>query len=217
MVSKSQLTAQAIHIEREVLGESVGSQDQAAVAHGGLNHIRFEPDESIVVTPMILGRDIIRGLNNHLMLYFTGTIRFASEIAKTYCADLGEKERNIRSLGDLVPEAIRALEHQDLLEFGHLLHEGWRLKRDIAPAISTNLIDDIYSAAIGAGALGGKILGAGGGGFMLLFVPPERQASVRERLKSLLLVPFEFESAGSQIIYYDPENAAPDGVPMTAP
>lgn len=108
--------------------------------------------------------------------------------------------------------AIRALQQQELLEFGRLLHEGWRLKRSIASAISTDAIDEIYTAAIDAGALGGKILGAGGGGFMLLFVPPERQPAVRERLKSLLLVPFEFESAGSQIIYYDPENAGPEAV-----
>lgn len=212
MVSHKDLALQAIHIERDVLKESVGSQDQAAVAHGGFNHIRFETDDSLVVTPMILGRDILQELNGHLMLYFTGTIRFASEIAKTYCTDLGEKERNMRMLGDLVPVAIRALQQQELLEFGRLLHEGWRLKRSIASAISTDAIDEIYTAAIDAGALGGKILGAGGGGFMLLFVPPERQPAVRERLKSLLLVPFEFESAGSQIIYYDPENAGPEAV-----
>lgn len=212
MVSHRDLALQAIHIEREVLKESVGSQDQAAVAHGGFNHIRFETDDSLVVTPMILGRDTLQELSRHLMLYFTGTIRFASEIAKTYCADLGEKERNMRLLGELVPVAIRALQEQKLLEFGHLLHEGWRLKRSIASAISTDAIDEIYKAAIDAGALGGKILGAGGGGFMLLFVPPENQPAVRERLKSLLLVPFEFRSAGSQIIYYDPENAGHEAV-----
>jgi D-glycero-alpha-D-manno-heptose-7-phosphate kinase len=210
MVSHGELANQAIYIEREVLGESVGSQDQAAVAHGGLNHIQFETDESIVVNPMILGRDIIRELNSHLMLYFTGTVRIASEIAKTYSADLGEKERNMRMLGELVPAAISALQRHELEEFGKLLHEGWRLKRSLAAAISTSGIDEIYEAAVSAGALGGKILGAGGGGFMLLFVPPARQAAVRERLNNLLLVPFEFESAGSQIIYYDPENAGLD-------
>lgn len=206
MVSHTELAAQAIHIEREVLGESVGSQDQVAVAHGGLNHIRFLPDDRFIVTPMLLGRDLLRGLNRHLMLYFTGTVRVASEIAKTYCQDLGEKERNMRLLGDLVATAISALQRQDLEEFGRLLHEGWRLKRSLAAAISTSGIDEIYEAAISAGAMGGKILGAGGGGFMLLFVPPERQSAVRERLGSLLQVPFDFESGGSQIIYYDHEN-----------
>lgn len=210
MVSHGELATQAIHMERDVMGESVGSQDQVAVAHGGLNHIRFETDDSFVVNPMMLSKSLLRELNSHLMLYFTGTVRVASVIAKTYCEDLGEKERNMRQLGELVPTAINALHRQELLEFGRLLHEGWRLKRSLAAAISTTGIDEIYEAAVQAGAIGGKILGAGGGGFMLLFVPPAQQASVRERLKSLLLVPFEFESAGSQIIYYDPEDAGPD-------
>jgi D-glycero-alpha-D-manno-heptose-7-phosphate kinase len=210
MVAQSELARLAIYIEREVLGESVGSQDQVAVAHGGLNHIRFEKDDRFQVTPFILPKDFVRALNQNLMLYFTGTVRFASEIAKTYCEDLGEKERNMKALGDLVPAALSALERQDLPEFGRLLHEGWMLKRGLGASISTSGIDEIYEAARSAGALGGKILGAGGGGFMLLFVPLDRQAEVRSRLKGLIHVPFEFETSGSQIIHFDPDNPGPE-------
>jgi D-glycero-alpha-D-manno-heptose-7-phosphate kinase len=204
MVSGRALAEEAIHIEREVLGETVGSQDQVAVAHGGFNHIRFLTDDTFAVKPLMIGPDLMRELNKSLLLYFTGTVRFASEVAKTYTETLGDKERQMRALGALVPDALGALERSDLETFGRLLHEGWMLKRGLGSTISTGTIDDIYEAARSAGALGGKLLGAGGGGFVLIFAPPERQPAVRERLSKLLEVPFSFEPEGSSIIHYDP-------------
>jgi D-glycero-alpha-D-manno-heptose-7-phosphate kinase len=205
MVSSFELAKEAIHVEREILGETVGCQDQVAAAYGGLNHIRFETNDRFVVQPIVLPTAFSQVFNSSLMLYFTGTARMASEIAKTYCANLDEKEASMRALGGLVEPALLSLQRQDLEEFGRLCHEGWLLKRGLGSSISTGAIDEIYSAARSAGAWGGKLLGAGGGGFILLIVPPERQASVRVRLKSLLLVPFAFESGGSKIIHYDPE------------
>lgn len=204
MVSAGELAREAIYLEREVLGETVGSQDQVAVAHGGFNHIRFLPDDGFTVQPVLVGREVLRQLNSSLMLYFTGIARFASDVARTYTESLAEKERQMHALGQLVHGAIEALRSHDLTAFGNLMHEGWMLKRGLATAISSGAVDEIYESARAAGALGGKLLGAGGGGFMLLFVPPERQQSVRERLTRLLEVPFEFESGGSRIIHYDP-------------
>lgn len=205
MVSNRELAEQAIYIERTVLGETVGSQDQVAVAHGGLNHIKFHHDDTFTVQPVMLPADLVRRLNGNLMLYFTGTVRTASEIAKTYTESLADKERNMRSLGALVVESFAALRASDLDGFGSLLHEGWMLKRGLSASISTGPVDEIYSAAREAGALGGKLLGAGGGGFMLLYVPLSAQSSVRARLKDLLEVPFSFENGGSRIIHFERE------------
>lgn len=205
MPSKEQLARESIHIEQEVLQETVGSQDQVLAAHGGFNHITFQPNGEITVRPMTLPRERLQQLNDHLMLFYTGITRTASDVAKSYITDIDSKKRQLRIMRDLVEESVAFLNsNHDLNGFGHLLHEGWQAKRSLSTQVTNSSVDDIYQQARAAGALGGKLTGAGGGGFMLLFVRPEQQNKVRERLTKLLLVPFCFDFNGSQIIYYDP-------------
>jgi D-glycero-alpha-D-manno-heptose-7-phosphate kinase len=201
-----QLAAESIHVEQELLKEAVGCQDQVLAAHGGFNHIVFDQNGDISVRPMTLPSDRIDELNSHLMLFFTGVSRTASEIAQSYVQDLESKERVMRTLGDMVVEGINILSGQDdLARFGLLLHEGWLLKRSLGARISSDYIEQLYEQARSAGAIGGKLLGAGGGGFMLLAVPPQDQQRVRDRLRNLIYVPFRFERSGSRIIFFDPE------------
>ncbi len=205
MPSKRQLAVEAIHVEQEVLREIVGSQDQVSAAHGGLNHVAFLPNGEISVRPVTAAPERVRELNAHLMLFYTGIKRTASDIAKTYVEDLDKKKAQLRILKDLVEEGLSILTTgRDLLAFGGLLHEAWQLKRGLSAKTSNHEVDAIYDQARAAGALGGKLTGAGGGGFMLLFVPPERQARVKETLRELIHVPFKLESSGSQVIFYDP-------------
>ena len=207
MSSKHDLAAEAIHVEQKILNESVGAQDQVMAAHGGLNLLRFEPSGEITVQPVILPAQRVMELNSHLMLFFTGVARNSTDIAGHYIHDIGSKAKQLSAYGPMVEEAQRILLSKDSLDaFGTMLHESWMLKRSLSDHISTPAIDEIYQAARDAGALGGKIIGAGGGGFLLLFARPEQQPQIRARLKSLLEVPFEFEHHGSQIIFYDPEN-----------
>jgi len=207
MPSKQQLAAESIYIEQERLKETVGSQDQVLAAYGGFKHIRFEPSGKIAIRPMTLHPDRINELNSHLMLFFTGIKRTASDVAQSYVRDVDSKEVQMRLMCDMVDEGISILNSgQDLARFGKLLHEGWQAKRDLSPIVSNSRIEEIYSEAIAAGALGGKLIGAGGGGFMLLFANPRDQKTVRERLGKLLCVPFRFEFSGSQIIFFDPED-----------
>jgi D-glycero-alpha-D-manno-heptose-7-phosphate kinase len=148
----------------------------------------------------------LKDLNSHLMLFYTGIKRTAAQVAGSYVPSLESKRRQLRILRDMVEEALSILcGKTGLIEFGELLHESWLAKRSISDRISSSAIDEMYDAARREGAIGGKITGAGGGGFLLLFVPPEQQASVRERLSSLLHVPFTFDVAGSQVIFYDQE------------
>jgi D-glycero-alpha-D-manno-heptose-7-phosphate kinase len=205
MASKQQLAAESIHIEQDILKETVGSQDQVQSAHGGFNHVTFEPNGEITVRPMTLPRERLEHLNDHLMLFYTGIKRTASDVAKSYVTDIDSKKRQLRIMRDLVEECVALLNSgKDLDGFGHLLHEAWQAKRTLSSQVTNSDVDAIYDAARDAGALGGKLTGAGGGGFMLLFVPPERQDKVRETLKRLLLVRFRFEFNGSQIVHYDP-------------
>jgi len=201
-----QLATESIYVEQELLKETVGCQDQVLAAHGGFNHIVFHQNGDISVEPITLSHDRLQTLNSHLMLFFTGLSRTASEIARSYTEGLERKERTIRALGGMAKEAIAIMNSgDDLLPFGRLLHESWLLKRSLGPKISTDQVDQLYEAATRAGAIGGKLLGAGGGGFILLFVPPERQREVRNRLKDLIYVPFKFGFSGSRIIFFDPE------------
>ena len=203
--SKEKLAKEAIYIERDVLKENVGAQDQAATAFGGFNKITFNGNDEIKVEPITVSSEKIKELKNHLILYFTGFSRTASDIAKSQIENTPEKKRELSLICQMVDEATKILnEKRNIYDFGKLLHEGWLLKRSLTDKISNLAIDNIYEMARGAGALGGKILGAGGGGFMLLFVPPENQPKVREKLKDLLEVDFNFEKDGSQIIYYNP-------------
>ncbi|MEA3275052.1 MAG: kinase [Pseudomonadota bacterium] len=206
MRTKAQLTEESVHIEQEVLNETVGSQDQTAAAYGGLNHVTFSTTGDIVVRPLTLATERMRQLESHLMLFYTGIKRTASDVAQSYVENIEEKRRHLEGLSELVGEAMATLySNHEISEFGRLLDQAWRIKRSFSGMVSNAHVDGIYDAAVTAGAMGGKILGAGGGGFMVLFVPPDRQQQVRDRLKDFIHVPFKFEGTGSQIIFYDPE------------
>ena len=198
---KGQLVSEAIHVERHVIGESVGSQDQVAVAFGGFNKIVFNKDRSIEVMPLDIRPEVLKGLEDRLLLFFTGLSRSASEIAAAQIENTPNKEKELKAMHAMVDKAAAFLEDGNLDAFGKMLHESWQLKRSLTDVISTPHIDAIYDAAREAGALGGKLLGAGGGGFMLIYADPSKHATIKERLKSLLHVPFKFEKTGSEVIY----------------
>ncbi len=207
MKSKSDLAHEAIHVEQQVLRETVGSQDQVSAAYGGLNHITFRPvTGEVSVRPMTLSLERIGQLESHLMLFYTGIKRTASNVADSYVHDLDGKRRQLRLLSDLVDEGCSLLNSdRDIAGFGELLHEAWSAKRTLSDKVTNGEVDAIYERARKAGALGGKVTGAGAGGFMLLFVPPDRQPAVAAALDGLIHVPFRFEFSGSQIIFWDPE------------
>jgi D-glycero-alpha-D-manno-heptose-7-phosphate kinase len=206
MVSNNRLAKDAIHIEQDLIGESVGSQDQIAAAYGGFNRIDFHRDNSFSVQPLIMPILRREELSSHLMLFFTGFSRIADEIAKSKIANMKSHQAEIFRIREMVDESIAILTNSDtkIEEFGKLLDQSWKYKRTLSKQVSTPEIDHIYDQAMLAGAIGGKILGAGGGGFMLLFVRPENQLAVRERLKNLVYVPFNFESSGSKVVVYQP-------------
>ena len=206
MPSKRQLALEAIHIEQDILRETVGSQDQMTAAHGGFNHIVFSENGEISLHPVTLSEKRLRELDAHLLLFFTGIRRTASDVAASYVENLAANKRHLRIMKDLVDEALAALQSErDLDPFGELLHEAWLAKRGLSREVSNLEVDEIYQAALAAGALGGKLLGAGGGGFLLLFARPDRHEGIKQRLDRLIHVPFHFESGGSQIIFFDPE------------
>ncbi len=206
MVTARELAAEAIRIEQEVLQESVGSQDQVWAAYGGTSVINFLPDGTFQVTPLIMSAERRKELQASLALYFTGLSRFAPSIAAKQIANFDAREQQLRAMASMVPEAVAILgdERRPLSEIGTLLHESWQLKRQLADAVSTPAIDDIYEAGRAAGALGGKLLGAGGGGFLLFFIDPAKRAALRERLGTLIEVSVEIGSAGSKIVVYEP-------------
>lgn len=202
-VSPTWLAREAIRYEHEVLRETVGFQDQVATAHGGLNFIRFHAGGGFQVEPVVLPPGRRRALEESLMLVFTGFSRCASEVARSQVENRTANSCLLPRLRAQVDEALDLLgSARDLRGFGELLDEGWRLKRALSDRVSTPAIDRLYGAARNAGAVGGKLLGAGGGGFLLLFVEPERRAAVRAALADLIEVPFAFENGGSQIIYH---------------
>jgi len=204
-VTKEWLAQEAIRIEQVVLKENVGSQDQAAAAHGGFNVIHFQQDGGLKVEPLVLPVTRKQVLNDHLMLFFTGFSRFSSEVAKAQVANIPNKAESLHQMRAMVDEGVSILcGGQDIRSFGELLHSGWMHKRGMSDQVSNSSIDALYDMAREAGAIGGKLLGAGGGGFMLLFVEPGKQTVVRNALSELIHVPFKFESAGSQVIYYQP-------------
>jgi D-glycero-alpha-D-manno-heptose-7-phosphate kinase len=206
MRSRQQLATEGIYVEQQLLKETVGCQDQMSTAFGGLNQITFHQDGEIMVRPLTLGAERIGELDSHLMLFYSGVQRTASDVAYSYVQDLESRGKQLHSMMAMVDESISILNTQrDIKEFGKLLHEGWQMKRSLSPIVSNSHVDEIYEAARSNGAIGGKLLGAGGGGFMLLFVPPPDQQKVRETLNKLVHVPFKFESAGSQIIFFDQE------------
>jgi D-glycero-alpha-D-manno-heptose-7-phosphate kinase len=202
--SKKELAEESIQIEQQVLNETVGSQDQVTAAYGGFNHIVFLSNGEISVKPMTLSQTRLDELNDHLMLFYTGIKRTASDVAETYVETIDEKRRQLRILRDMVDEAVSILgSNQNIHHFGELLHEAWQVKRSLSDKVSSGEIDNVYATARERGAIGGKLLGAGGGGFMLLFVPPNQHDLVRAALSEFIHVPFRFEHGGSQIIFYD--------------
>ncbi len=205
IISKEQLAKEAIHIERVILKESVGSQDQIAVAYGGFNKIIFHNDHNFRVEAVTLHKKKVDQLQDHLMLIFTGLSRFASEIAAEQIKNTHNNEKELQEMHGMVNKAIEILNgNRDICEFGGLLNESWRLKRKLSSRVTNSKIDALYNKALKNGALGGKLLGAGGGGFMLLFVEPDNRRKLSLALKDFLEVKFKFENEGSQIIYYRP-------------
>lgn len=205
-VSKHELALQAIHLEQDLLSEAVGSQDQVLTCYGGLNRVEFQTHGDFIVSPVFLEREALEDFTDHFLLFFTGLQRNASDIAKTYSNRLFEKEREMLAISQMVQAGLDALKRADYAYFGGLLHEYWKLKRALSPRISHPSIDRLYGEAISAGALGGKLVGAGGGGYLMLFAPPTRHSNILQRLSALLHIPFRFESAGSQIIDFDPDH-----------
>ncbi|MDR3640908.1 MAG: kinase [Humidesulfovibrio sp.] len=208
MPTKEQLAREAVHIEQNLIKETVGSQDQCAAAYGGFNHIIFHRDGEIEVRPLTLSRSRLTELSDHLMLFYTGIMRTASDVAQTYVENLGAKEQLLRTMHNMVDDGIKLMQsNRCICGFGELLHEAWKAKRSLSPNISNGVVDDFYTRAQENGAIGGKLIGAGGGGFLLLFVPPSARERVREELSELLHVPFTFCRDGSQIIFYEPQTA----------
>lgn len=206
LVTRTQLAREGLYIEQEALKETVGSQDQVMAAHGGLRHLVFQPSGEISATPLILPVERLAELKAHLMLFYTGISRTAADVARSYVAAIQSRRRQLRLMKELVEESIDVLvSGMNICALGDLLHEAWQAKRTLSSAVSNKEVDVLYETARAAGAIGGKLTGAGGGGFLLLFVPPEKQAAVRAALGGRLHVPFNFESAGSQIIFYEPQ------------
>lgn len=200
---KKKLSDDAIYLERTLCAEAGGIQDQIAAAFGGFNRIDFSKD-GYTVNPVVMSRERKKELNDNLMLFFTGFSRFSSDIQKGTEKSMKEKTKELLEIYSLVDEAQKILSdnNADIDEFGKLLDYSWNLKRGISEGISTDSIDEQYKKAMGAGALGGKLLGAGGGGFLLFYVPKEKQKSVKNALKDQMQVPFSFENEGTRIIYY---------------
>ena len=213
MSTKKQLACEAVHVEREILKENVGVQDQIATAYGGFNKIDIQKNGQFNVQPVVLPQKRLEELQSHLMLFFTGISRISSQVAGEQMKAIPKKQMELHHMHMMVEEAVDILSQgKDICDFGRLLDESWSLKRSLSNKISPELVDEVYEAAKQAGAYGGKLLGAGGGGFILLFAKPEDQPQVMKALSSLLLVPFQFETAGSQIIFCDKPSYTESGL-----
>ncbi|MBO6149660.1 MAG: kinase [Clostridium sp.] len=203
---KKKLADEAIYLERTLCNEAGGWQDQIAASFGGFNRINFKGNEYEVL-PVIISPERKKLLNDRLLMFFTGFTRLSSEIQKTNRITAGDKNAQLLEMYRLVDEAESVLvrKERNLDDFGRLLDRTWRLKRQTGAKVSTDSIDGIYEKGLAAGALGGKLLGAGGGGFLLFYVPEEKQEAVKEAMKDLLYVPFRFEDGGTRVIHYTPE------------
>lgn len=214
---KRKLADDAIYIERVLCNEAGGIQDQIAASFGGFNRIDFR-EEGYTVSPLVFSQERKEALNRRLMLFFTGFSRFSSDIAKSQVQATRDKTRELLEMKSLVDEVQKILVSKtDLAEFGRLLDYTWQIKRGITSEISNDAIDGLYQRALAAGALGGKLLGAGGGGFLLLYVEPEYQENVKEAFKDLIYVPFAFENDGTRILYFRPETFDRRGVRQEDP
>ncbi|MEK6764634.1 MAG: kinase [Planctomycetota bacterium] len=208
MITKRQLAMQAIHVEQDLLRENVGSQDQIAAAFGGFNKIELGGDNEFFVHPITISQEKLNYLQNCLMFFFTGLSRNASGIAGEQIRNTAQKNKELKDMHNMVDDAINVLDGSidNYNDFGKLLHETWKIKRSLTSIVSNSKIDEIYHAAQNAGAIGGKLCGAGSGGFMLFFAPPEAQPEIREKLKKLLYVPIYFEKLGSHVILYSTQD-----------
>ena len=208
---KKQLADEAIYLERNLCNEEGGWQDQIAASFGGMNRIEFNKDGTYDVHPIIIHPDRKKQLNDNLLMFFTGFTRFSSDMQKENRQGYSEKISQLKQMYDLVNEAETILEdeYSNLDDFGRLLDVTWRLKRQTGSAITTNSIDALYEKGMKAGALGGKLLGAGGGGFLVFYVRPENKKAVIKAMNNLLYVPFRFEEGGTQVIHYSPEMFEP--------
>lgn len=208
---KRKLATEAIFLERELCNEAGGWQDQIAASFGGLNRINFSSD-GFEVEKIIISSERKKLLNENLLLFFTGFTRMSAEIQQSTKRSMKEKTNQLKEMLILVDEAEKILidRTKDLDDFGRLLDTSWKLKRDTGSKVSTNTIDELYERGIKAGALGGKLLGAGGGGFLLFYVQSEKRESVLKAMEDLLNVPFEFESSGTRVVYYSPEFYDPE-------
>ncbi len=202
-VSEMQLAGESIYIEQEMIKENVGCQDQIAAAYGGFNLITFKRNGAFVVRPLAISAARLKLLNKHLLLIFTGFSRKASDVAGRVIKNVKKKRRELAAMQQMVSDAVKILSAKNgsILDFGKLLHENWKIKRALAEGVSIPTADAIYNTARNAGALGGKLLGAGGGGFMLIFARPQAHPAIKKKLKKFLIVPFEFEKTGSRIIF----------------
>jgi len=208
---KKKLADEAIYAERVLCEEAGGYQDQIAASYGGLNKIVFDKD-GYTVKPIIISPERKNQLNNNLMMFFTGFTRFSSDVQKVNNqTSIEEKKEKLKKMYDMVDKAEQILcdKNKDLDDFGRLLDESWKLKKQTGKGITTSNIDKLYDRGIKAGALGGKLLGAGGGGFLVFYVQPEKQESVRKAMKDLMYIPFEFENEGASVIHYSPETYEP--------
>lgn len=207
MLSDYALAMETIRLEREILKESGGIQDQIAVVYGGFNRIHIHHNGSFSVDPVLLDANKREALNSRLMLFFTGISRNSYQIESAKIQDIGKRQEQLGAMQQMVGEAldILAAPLTEFDAFGHLLHRTWEMKKQLSDSVSSGLIDEIYEAAIANGALGGKILGAGGGGFILFYVPPEHQNDVRRALCRLIHVPFKFDDQGCQTVFYAPK------------
>jgi D-glycero-alpha-D-manno-heptose-7-phosphate kinase len=203
---KKKLADEAIYLERILCDEAGGWQDQIAASFGGFNRINFNAD-GYEVLPIIISPERKKRLNNNLMMFFTGFTRFSSDVQKANNVSAKEKEAQLKEMLALVDEAEEVLTNKkrDLDDFGRLLDHTWKLKKQTGGSISTNSIDEFYQKGIEAGALGGKLLGAGGGGFLVFYVQPEYQEKVMAAVHNLLYIPFKFEDGGTRVIHYSPE------------
>ena len=208
---KKKLADEAIYLERVLCNEAGGWQDQIAASYGGFNRINFGPD-GYEVLPIIISPERKKKLNDNLLMFFTGFTRFSSDVQKANAATSPiDKNVYLKQMYDLVDEAERVLVDQstDLDDFGRLLDTTWKLKRQTGGSVSTNSIDELYQKGIEAGALGGKLLGAGGGGFLVFYVRPEKQEAVKNAMSNLMHIPFEFENGGTRVIHFTPEAYEP--------
>ncbi len=207
LCSKTALAREAIHVEQQLLKETVGYQDQIAAAHGGFNRIDFSEDGDYRIRPVQISGARRQELEQSMMLFFTGFTRSADEIEKRKIARFGDRAAELRAIYEMVNEGERILSdgNRRVDEFGALLDHAWTLKRSLDESVSNPMIDERYEAAINAGALGGKLLGAGGGGFLLMYVPPAKRAAVLEAMKGLSYVPLKMERGGTSVVLYNPE------------